>query len=218
MKCRFLKPNIKHEVLSLSTLRTLSKYYVNLRIYSEIGKIRTRKNAVFGHFLRSGILLNFKLQYQDYLFSLKSWRATKCFFHFIGNIGNCVIIDNGFAPAGVGNKFGTEMISSIWGHYSGVGLGSVWQGGWLNVLVFQVQLMQLPGLRVRAVMDYCWLLGCIYHLDDSTFFFCKQKLIIFLSNFSTSLVVTTSLTLAFINVKIGQTHFKFLQARTPQDF
>ena len=28
MKCRFLKPNIKHEVLSLNTVRTLSKYGV----------------------------------------------------------------------------------------------------------------------------------------------------------------------------------------------
>ena len=79
MKCRFLKPNIKHEVLSLNTVRTLSKYgvfsgpyfpdlgvnteiyVVNLRLQSEYGKIRTRKSTVFGHFLRSGIFLNFKL-------------------------------------------------------------------------------------------------------------------------------------------------------------
>ena len=34
--------------------RLVSKYSVNLRIQSEYGKIRARKNSVFGHFLRSG--------------------------------------------------------------------------------------------------------------------------------------------------------------------
>ena len=38
--------------------RTRSEYSLNFRVQREYGKIRTRKNSLFGHFSRSGILNN----------------------------------------------------------------------------------------------------------------------------------------------------------------
>ena len=42
-------------VFSCIQLNT-EKYVVSLRIQSECGKIRTRRNPVFGHFSRSGVI------------------------------------------------------------------------------------------------------------------------------------------------------------------
>ena len=44
-------PNTEFLLVRISHIRN---EYVSLRIHSECGKIRTRKNSPFGHFLSSG--------------------------------------------------------------------------------------------------------------------------------------------------------------------
>ena len=50
---------------------------VNLRIQSECGKIRTRKNSLFGHFSRSGSLTEYFAESQQVVASVRMVASRK---------------------------------------------------------------------------------------------------------------------------------------------
>ena len=66
------------------------RYEISLRIQSECGKIRTRKNSVFGHFSRSEITIFAKRSISDVW--LTTWLGSECSSAFTSSDDNCSII------------------------------------------------------------------------------------------------------------------------------
>ena len=68
----------------------MERYEISLRIQSECGKIRTRKNSVFGHFSRSEITIFAKRSISDVW--LTTWLGSECSSAFTSSDDNCNII------------------------------------------------------------------------------------------------------------------------------